>query len=426
MAALNKEQRVIFKEVFTGFKDNLIVSGLVKYKTFDATDLERSNNVVWRPNQYIMPSSTGTDATSNFISPTQTAVPAVVDTNQYVGFQLSDTEMRDMAQDGSLRKAAGEKLASDVNVAILRALSLQAVDFQKRSGTATGYRDVAAAMKSLNFTGVPMARRRFAASPQDWYEMSANLQDLSRSFGNKISDNALENAEIGRLAGCNMYMLDYAFTQAAAGGGGGITVDNRYTGGGNGIWHTPTNMTASGGLSSNFDNRYKVITVSSTTNVAVGDWFTIANVFKVHRINKVRQPELLRFRVMEVLNATQLRVSMPPVNSAGTSAAEQQYANAALVGAGSATAAIVFLNTVEAPINCYWHEDAIELLCGTIAAPTDAGVQVGQASTPQGLQLTMLRAYDINTRQVKTRFDVFFGVCVNQPDMVGGEMFSQT
>jgi hypothetical protein len=103
----------------------------------------------------------------------------------------------------------------------------------------------------------------------------------------------------------------------------------------------------------------------------------------------------------------------------------QQYANCRITST-SATAAITFLNTTASYLNCFWHKDAIELLPGRYAVPTDAGAAVMRASTDQGIELVMTKQYDINTMKTKYRLDTLYGVVNKQPQMSGIIMFSQT
>jgi hypothetical protein len=84
------------------------------------------------------------------------------------------------------------------------------------------------------------------------------------------------------------------------------------------------------------------------------------------------------------------------------------------------------LNSVTAPINCFWQKDALEILPGRYAVPSDAGVAVMRASTDQGIELVMQKQYDVNTMKTKYRLDTLFGVVNKQPEMSGILLFGQT
>jgi hypothetical protein len=172
------------------------------------------------------------------------------------------------------------------------------------------------------------------------------------------------------------------------------------------------------------DNRFQTVTVSSTTGVAAGDCFTIANVFAVHHITKGNTGQLKTFRVISVTNGTQMVISPGIVSNQVPSTASAEYQNC-VVTTKASNAAIVFLNTVAAPINCFWQKDAIEILPGRYAVPTDAGANVMRASTDQGIELVMQKQYDINTMKTRYRLDTIFGVVNKQPEMSGIILFGQ-
>lgn len=79
-----------------------------------------------------------------------------------------------------------------------------------------------------------------------------------------------------------------------------------------------------------------------------------------------------------------------------------------------------------APANPFWQKDAIEILPGRYAIPTDAGAGVMRATTDQGIELVMQKFYDINTMKTKFRWDVRFGVVNKLPEHSGIILFSQT
>jgi len=209
----------------------------------------------------------------------------------------------------------------------------------------------------------------------------------------------------------------------AAAGGGGLTMST-LDGGGN--YYTPVaTRTATSGETSNVDNRYQTITVSSTTSVAAGDAFTIANCNSVHLITKGDTGQPMTFRVISVPSATTLVISPPIISAQGATDAEVQYQNCTFTATAS-NAAIAFLNTVTNFVNPFWFKDSIEILPGRYAVPTDAGASVMRASTDQGIELVMQKQYDINTMKTKYRLDTLYGVVNLQPMMTGVIMFSQT
>lgn len=421
--SFSKEERVAFDELLAGFQDALVLSNNVSIYNTDQTMMERTNNVIWRPQPYIAVSYNGTDMTANFDDYTQLTVPATIGIQKAVPWSMTALELRDALQEGRLYDAAKQRLASDINVAVMNVAALQGTLFVKRSAAASGFDDVAQCEAIMNEQGIMDTDRYLALSTRDYNGMASNLAASTRSFGNDISDSALRRAFVGQVASFATYKLDYAVRKAAAAGGAGITMDTRVSAGQSYV-PKATSVAATGEVS-NVDNRYQTITVSSTANVAAGDAFTIANCEAVHHITKQSTGNLKTFRVISVPSGTTMVISPPIIANQGGTDAEAQYQNCTFTTTAS-NAAIVFLNTVAGAMNPFWHKDSIEILPGRYAVPTDAGAAVMRGSTDQGVELTMSKQFDVNTLKTKYRVDMVFGVVNKQPQMSGVMMFSQT
>lgn len=417
--SFNKEERVAFDEVFSGFQDGLVVSKLFEKYGLDDVTAERTGNIIWRPQPYIAQSFTGIDQSSNFArNYTQLSVPGTLGYSHSVPLTLSATELRDLLQSKRLGLAAMQRLASDINVDCSNLAALTGTVFVKRTAAAAGFDDVAAIDNAFNRNGVPMSDRRAVYSSADYNGMASNLAASTRSFGNDISDPALRKAYVGPIAGFETYKLDYAYRKAAA-AGSGITLNaaNQY--------YTPkATSTAATGEISNVDNRFQTITVNSTTSVAAGDAFTIALVNEVHHITKADTGTLKTFRVISVTDSTHLVISPPIISAGGATDAEKQYQNCSVTPAS--TAAITWLNTVAGPVNPFWQAEAFEIIPGHYKPQEDAGLAIMSATTDQGITVTMARQGAIGDLSCKYRWDVFFGLLNKQPEMTGVEMFSQT
>ena len=420
--AFSKEERVAFEDLLEGFQDALVLSRNVAVFNTDQTMMERTNNVVWRPQPYIAVSYAGTDMSSNFDDYTQLSVPATIGFSRSVPWVMTATELRDTLQEGRLGDAAKQKLASDINVAIMNVAALQGTMFVKRTNAASGFDDVAEIEARMNEEGVTDTDRYLALSTRDYNGMASDLAKNTRSFGNDISDSALRRAYVGRLASFETYKLDYAVRKAAAAGGAGITTSTLTAA--NQYWIPRATQVASTGETANVDNRFQTITTTTNTNVAAGDSFTIANVFAVHHITKQSTGVLKTFRVISVPSSTSLVISPPIISAQGGTDAELQNQNCVVTSQAS-NAAIVFLNTASGNMNPFWQREALEILPSRFAVPTDAGAAVMRASTDQGIELVMTKQYDINTMKTKYRLDTLYGVVNKQPEMSGIVMFSQ-
>lgn len=420
--AFNKEERVAFENLLEGFQDALVMSRNVSVYNSDSEMMERAGDQIWRPMPYIATSinaAPGVDISADFPDNTQLAVPATLGFSKSVPWTLNAKELRDQLQEGRLGDAARQKLASDINVALMNVAANQGTLVVDRPSAATGFNDVAEAEAIMNEQGIPMYDRYFALSTRDYNGMAGNLAGRENLVAN-ITKTAYERAFVGMIASFEMFKLDYANRLAAA--AGTSTIDTT----GAQVDYAPEATSTSVGGQINVDNRYQQITVSSTTNVKAGDAFTIDGVEAVHHITKQSTGKLKTFRVISVDSGTTMTISPPIIGATGTPTdAQAQYKNVE-VASTSGTASINYLNIVDANVNCFWQKDALEILPGRYAVPGDAGVAVMRASTDQGIEVVMQKFYDINTMTTKYRLDTLFGVVNKQPEMSGIMLFGQT
>lgn len=419
--AFGKEERIAFEQILEGFQDALVLSRNVSIYSTDQMMMERTGNQIWRPQPYIAQSYDGTDQTANFSDNTQLSVPATIGYSKSVPWLMTATELRDALQEQRLGDAAKQKLASDINVAVMNVASQQGTLIVKRTTAAAGFDDVAQCEAIFNEQGIQAFDRYLALSTRDYNGMASNLAGRGTMQGKPVT--AYEKAFVGQVASFDTYKLDYANRVAAAAGGAGLTVSTLDAGAN---YYTPrATSVASTGEVGNVDNRYQTITISSTASVAAGDCFTVAALNAVHHITKGDTGQLKTYRVISVDSATTMTISPPMITGQGGTDAELQYQNC-VINTKAANSAIVFLNTVAAYANPFWQKDAMEILPGRYAVPEDAGAAVMRAATDQGIELVMQKWYDINTMKTKYRLDTLFGVVNKQPEMSGLILFSQT
>jgi len=417
----SKEERVAFELILEGFNDQLVLSRNVSTYQTDQVTMERTSDVIWRPQPYISMSFDGTDQTANFKQYTQLSVPARIGFKKAVPYQLSATELRDQLQEKRLGDSAKQRLASDINRAVMDIASQQGTLVVKRTTAASGFDDVSQCEAIFNEQGINYDQRYLALSTRDYNGMASNLAARQTMTGKPVT--AYEKAYVGTVASFETYKLDYANRLAAAAGGAGLTVSTLDAAGN---YYIPkATSTATSGEVGNVDNRYQTITISSTANVAAGDCFTIAALNAVHHITKGDTGQLKTFRVISVDSGTTMTISPPIISNQVANDASAAYQNC-VINTKAANSAIVFLNTVSATVNPFWQKDAIELIPGRYAVPTDAGVAVMRASVDQGIEIVMQKFYDINTMTTRYRVDTLFGVVNKQPEMSGIMLFSQT
>lgn len=420
--SFNKEEIVQFEQLLDGFEDQLVLSRECRKYQTNQTDMARSNDTIWRPKPYIVPSSDGDDVTGEFGDKTQLSVPTTINITKNVTFNLNAKEKRDMLQEDRLGKAAAQRLASDVNIAIMDKIANQASLVVPVATSATGYDDVALCEEIYNSQGIDYGERKLALSTKDYNGMASNLanrQDISA----QKSKIAWERSYLGPVASFDTFKLDYA-NRITAAAGGAITMDTQDAATN---YYVPVATVTGVNGTNNVDNRYQDITVSATANVAVGDAFTVAGIEAVHQITKNTTGELKTFRVVEVVDGTTLTITPPMVTAQIGSPAESeiQYQNCVNV-AQSATAAITWLNIAAARINPFWRKDTIEIIPGKLELESDEGWAVMKGTTENGIEIYMMKQADINDIKTRYRFTIFFGVNNLDPEQSGILIFDQT
>ena len=427
--SFSKEERVAFEDLLEGFQDALVLSRNVAVYNTDQTMMERANNTIWRPQPYIAQSINSTPGNSiagQYQGMTQLAVPATLGYSQTVPWEMTALELRDALQEGRLGESAKQKLASDINVAIMGSAANLGSLVVPIAAAAGDYDDVSLCDTIMNEQGVPDYDRFMALSSRDYNGLAGNLVGTARSFGNQKSDKAYERSYVGMVAGFDTYKMDYANRLTAA-AGTSKTIDTN--GSNTQANYAPQATSTAVGGQINVDNRFQTVTVNSTTGIAAGDAFKIAEVYAVHHITKQSTGQLKTFRVVSVDSGTTMTITPPiigaqTIGGTGPTDAQLQYKNVEVAIAADA-AAITFLNVNAASVNVFWQRDSLEILPGRYAVPSDAGVAVMRASTDQGIELVLQKWYDINSMTIKYRMDTLFGVVNKNPEMSGILLFNQ-
>lgn len=419
--AFSKEERVAFDELLAGFQDALVLSKQVKVYRTDQTMMARTNDTLWRPQPYIIPSFDGMDQSANFSDKTQLSVPANIGFKKAVPWRMDASELRDALQEGRLLDAAKQRLSSDINLAVMNTAANGGTVVVKRTAAATGFDDVALCEAAFNERGVLFEDRTLALSTRDYNGMASNLAARQTMAGKPTT--AYEQAYVGRIASFDTFKLDYANRLTAA---AGVTVT---VNGANQRYVPKATSTAGTGEVSNVDNRYQNLTIAVTSGtVKVGDCFTIAGVNSVHQITKQDTGQPMTFRVTAIVSggggSGVVQIS-PPIIAADSSPtqAETQYKNVTATPANGA--AITWLNTAAAYVNPFFRKDAIEILPGRYAVPEGAGAEVMRGTTDQGFELVMTKQFDINTLITKYRVDAVWGTALLAPEQAGIILFSQ-
>jgi hypothetical protein len=171
--------------------------------------MERAGDVIWRPMPYIAVSEDGSDATGHFKGITDLVVPATLGFRKHVAKEMDELEVRDDLRQHRFGKAAAERLAADVNMAVMDAVCNQGTLIATKTTAAAGFEDPADVDSVLNRNGIPQMGRQIAYSTKDYNALAKNLAD--RGTMNSKPTTAYERALIGEnVSGFVAHKLDYA------------------------------------------------------------------------------------------------------------------------------------------------------------------------------------------------------------------------
>lgn len=418
----SREEKVMFDDMLEGFDAAMVVAKMVTKTSLDQTQMERTGDIMWFPQPYIMTSYDGNDATSSFNDVTQLSVPGTIDVQKHAGWKLTARELRDAAQAGRITKAAYQRLGADINLSLLNTASIYGSVFIKRTVAATGFDDLALADAAFTERGIPRDSRWAGIAPRDYNSMAGTLAKPQTSANSKVNT-AFEKAYLGDVAGFETYKLDYGYRLTLA-AGVGVTVN-----GANQRYVPAAYTTTAGRGSLNVDNRFQTLPITVTSGtVKVGDAFTIAGVNAVNLIDKSDTGQLQTFRITAIVTGaggTGTVQITPPIIAADSSptAPETQYKNVTATPANGAV--ITFLNTASAPLSPFWQGDALQILPGRLAPQPDSGMAVMRGTTDTGFELVMTRQGSINDLNTKYRVDGIWGSFAANPSMMGVMAFNQ-
>jgi P22 coat protein - gene protein 5 len=382
--------------------------------------MARANDTLWYPKTYEVTSYAGTDMTSNFSAGiTQLMAPVSMNITRSVPLTISMSDGRDPQQEARLVEAAIKKLASDINVSTLTAVSLKGSLALKKTTSASGFSDIADIEVLLNATGVPNTDRNILLSSADYNGLAKDLSVASRPLQGK-SLSAYEKALVGQVAGFNTLKNDTAYRLTAA-AGGAITVSTLDAA--VNYWTPVATATVNGQLQ-NVDSRYQNILVSATANVKAGDVFTIAAVNDVHHVTKIDTGSLKTFRVVAVVDGTHLTITPPIISNQVASAAGAQYQNC-VVNTKAANSAITWLNTTATNVSAFWVKDSVKLLAGRYNLSPSLGMSMMNATTESGIEIVITKQFDSNTGNTLIRADTLYGVDVMNNEFAGVALFGQ-
>ena len=175
---------------------------------------------------------------------------------------------------------------------------------------------------------------------------------------------------------------------------------------------TGTAVKSTGYLSNGATQSGSTITVDTgTTSFLVGDVITFAGVFRVHPETKVSTGVLQQFVITanSGTSATSLAISPAIVATGSKQNVSNTVAdNSAVTKVGAAASEL--LNGSLA-----FYRDAFAFV--TADLPMPKGTDMAASSTYDGVTVSLVRDFDIATRDFKTRLDVLYGFAAIRPQL---------
>jgi hypothetical protein len=153
------------------------------------------------------------------------------------------------------------------------------------------------------------------------------------------------------------------------------------------------------------------LTVGSGELIAVGDVFTIADVYAVNPQTRESTGALFQFVALASSTAsTTATVTVAAMYSAA-------HALATMLTLPATGKAVVFVGTASTqyPQNLVYHKDAITFATADLLLPQ--GVDMAARAVHNGISLRIVRQYDINNDRMPCRIDVLYGFSTIRPQM---------
>jgi len=270
--------------------------------------------------------------------------------------------------------------------------------------TINSFNDFAAGPLRLDLGSVPQSERAAILSPTDHWALLGSNTAL---YISDVAKTALQKAKLGHYGGCDVYMSQNVKTHTVGSWSAG----------------SPIAEIDNGTLSTDYatakDSWEMTIHIdgltANTGTLAVGDVFTIENVYAVNVITGATLPHLQQFVVKQAVTADGTGdadvVISPPIITSGP----YKTCNAAAVDGAN----IVPMGTVSTGYaqNIVMHKDAITLAVPPLYTPKGAGAGSVTSKTYKGITMRLIEGYDFNNDLAGWRFDLLYGVKATQPNL---------
>lgn len=406
---------IFFEDVVTGFDAiNVTAKNATLYKP-NAGSLAESAQTFYRPMQLLTEVVDGRDVSSSIKDITELTVPATLTEShirnvpvRFTGVDLNNPHMFQRTVE-----ASKIMLSNKVDTLIANHIATYGTLAVINSGNIDTYDDAAEADALMLEQQATQGMRCMLLNPRMSKNLAGNLAGRQTMAGAPMA--AYTRNALPPIGGFDTYRVDYGKTiTGSAGSGYLVNGANQFT--------TPVSKDGNG---LPVDNRTQTLTVDTGSNAAVGDAFTIANVYAVGHINKQSTGNLKQFRILAI-NGANWTIAPAIIPADGSNQSEKDYANVNTKPADNA--AITILNTVTKPASVFYEKSALELLHADfdVSSMQENGKKVRKATTDSGIQIVMLSDSNIETLATTYRMFVWCNPNLTNYELAGIMLEGQT
>ena len=412
-----KIAEVMFEKTKETYEHQMDLLRMTNFHQPDGGAMQNSGNFIWYPVQQHAPVISGWDLSDQETGIIEETYPALLGTpvNDFVEMRADD--LRDTRFWERRATQSGKRQATELNKSIAAAIATQGSLFY-RSNVTSGYEFIAEAQAIMNERQLQTDGRVFILNDRDTLTFGADL--AARQTVQGRSEEVWAKGQIGQnVAEFDVYTGSF-LPNITGGADPAVTVTGNQD-------FSPSGGTvnATTGVVTNVDYREASLVVNDSSLVTVGDKFQLENsgtaVQSIGLADKNASNNAMTFTVIELTDATHIKIYPKPIFDTGADELEDAYAN---INTQILNAATLTRLNVDASnkTNIFFDRSAIEVIGGTIPAELFKqydGMKVITDTMENGLQLYMVYDGDIATMNFRFRLFTWYGITVCNPSNCG-------
>lgn len=393
---------------------------MVNFFEPDGDKLQISGNVVWRPKEQHAPIIEGFDISGEETDIIEEAYPAVLGLPQNDFVVQRADQVRDLQYWERRGKTSGRRQASNLNQAIVNAMTLQGSLFTTSAAT-SGYPFIGEGQALMNERQGEENMRYYMMNDRDTLKFATDLAARQTLQGRP--EETWKKGQIGQnVAGFDVYTGSFLPNLI-----GGASPDATVTGAQSFAPEGGT-VNATTKVVTNVDYREAIIPVSDSSGYNVGDKIKFANVSTGDIIalgldDKTNTGQAMTFTIIAKPTGTSITIFPKPIaaDDGALDDLEKAYANVDTIITNLSV--VTRLNTdATNKVNLFWDKDAVEVLGGNIPVELFKqfdGMKVVSTTMKNGQQMYILYDGDIATLNFRFRIFTWFGITIADPSRVG-------